>query len=103
MKKLDIKSEPIKAEGYLLPWNPSEEQPCFIQIENTIFIPLFSDEEKLQMHLEFVDYQHETSVKIITDTDDFLDSVKPYRVALNPRITIKGTTRFTEILQQPKV
>lgn len=96
--QLDIASKPIKSEGYLLPWDKSMDQPAFIEISGVIFIPLFSDEEKLNKHLEFTKYGFEVGIKKVIDTDDFLDSVKPYRVALDARPTERGTTRFTEII-----
>jgi hypothetical protein len=80
-----------------LPWNKTDEQPCFILIEDVEFIPLFSTEEKLNEHLNFIKYKFETSTKMITDMDDFLDSISPYRVALDPYTTERFTTRFIEI------
>lgn len=100
MKKLEIKSDPVKPSGYLMPWDKAMEQPCFIMIEDVVFIPVFSDEEKLNTHLNFIKYNIETSIKVITDVDEFLNSVQPCRVALNPINTEQGTTRFTELLIQ---
>jgi hypothetical protein len=97
MEKVNEQSPEIQKSGYLLPWDAEANQPCMILIENIIFIPVFSDEEKLNEHLDFVQYKHPTTKKLVTDTDDFLKSVHPYRVALNPRNTERGTTRFTEL------
>jgi len=96
MKELGT-STPIEKSGYLLPWDKDNDSPCMIMIEDVRFIPVFSDEEKLNAHLEFTKYKCTVSTKMITDVDDFLESVQPYRIALNPRATERNTTRFTEI------
>jgi hypothetical protein len=97
MKQLSEDSKPIQPSGYLLPWNKRDEQPCFIAIEGVEFIPVFSTEEKLNKHLDIVGYNFEVSIKMINDTDEFMDSVQPYRVALDLWHTERNTTRFTEI------
>lgn len=102
MKQLHIKSKPIKSEGYLLPWNTSEEQPLCIMIEDIMFIPVFSNREKYDEHMDRMGYRMETKIKQITDTDEFLESVQPYRVALDPRPTEYNTTRFTELKFEPR-
>jgi hypothetical protein len=98
MKQLSETSTPLKNSGYLLPWNSDENFPCLINIESIPFIPLFSDEEKIKAHLEFTKYSYNVTIKFVTDTDDFLESVQSsYRVALDPRPTERNTTRFTEL------
>lgn len=98
MKQVSDIPTPIESSGYLLPWNKAENQPCLILIEDAVFVPIFSDKEKLDAHLEFTKYKFEVSIKQIDNTDEFVDSVTPhYRVALNPRPTERNTTRFTEL------
>jgi len=102
MKQLGETTKPIKQAGYLLPWDKENEQPCMIMIENVRFIPVFSDKDKLDAHIQFTNYGFKPTIKEITDTDDFLDSVQPFRVALDPRPTERNTTRFTELFLQSK-
>jgi hypothetical protein len=97
MIQLNEQSKPIKKSGYMLPWDADAEQPCLILIEDVEFIAVFSDEVKLHEHLELMKYKCKVTIKLIHDTDEFLDSVQPFRVALNPWITERFTTRFTEI------
>lgn len=100
MIQLNEQSKPIAKSGYLLPWDADAEQPCMILIEDVQFIAVFTDEEKMQKHLELVKYKCKVTTKLINDTDEFLDSVQPIRVALNPWLTERFTTRFTEIKSQ---
>lgn len=97
MKQLSETSKQIEKSGYLLPWNADDDCLCMIEIEGIPFIPVFSDEDKLNAHLKFTNYAYHVSTKLITDTDEFMESVSPYRVALDPRPTERNTTRFTEI------
>lgn len=103
MKQLNPTGKEVEQSGYILPWNTSNDVPALIYIENTLFIPVFSTPEKYNEHIDFIKYPFEVGAKRITNTDGFIESIQPYRVALDPHSTDRGTTRFTEILPSKKI
>lgn len=100
MKQVSDKVKEITVIGKLIA-TFLNGQPVNVILEDTIFICIFSTKEKLETSMKEMNID-QYKIKEITDGPDFLDSVKEYRVMLDPWITERMTTRFTEIKHYEK-
>lgn len=89
----------ISADGCLIAWDVATDQPKFITIEGVVFLPIFSSEELLRDAQMFLGWEPDLKIKQIEDTSEFLESVlHKVRVAMDPKITPEGNTRFKELM-----
>lgn len=97
MKRLNQNLHEHDLTGKFLPWRLDIDQPVLLRIENTLFLPVYSTEEKLRSSM-VIARQTRYKIKHIDDGRDFFDSVKgKIRVCLDPWITPEGNTRFQEL------
>ena len=97
MHQLPIPDRHIVITGNLMPWRLDCEQPVLVFIEQIPFLPIFTTEARLRQTMQDIgisDYK----IKQIEDGREFLESViDQIRIASDPWITDRGTTRFTEV------
>ena len=93
--------EPIKVvnvTGFLIGVYVDTEQPVFFMLEGIQFLPIFSTVEKYEQAMRTACLPGPAKIKKITDHAEFLDSVNgKVRLMLDPWLTERGTTRFTEL------
>lgn len=120
------KFEAFKIEGYLIPWSPVSEQPLLVQIHGCedFFLPIFSDEDKLHAHMEYLHSKGMLPCPVTVDSlapnvlqvlghrpykikqvdaggqTDFLESVfeAGVRIMVDPRIISDNHTKWTEVV-----
>jgi hypothetical protein len=88
----------ISASGKLMPWK--DNQPVGVILENIQFICLYSTKEKLDSDMKEMGVSN-YSIKQIYDGVEFMESVRGYRVMLDPYKTLddnnRQVTRFLEL------
>lgn len=91
----------INVTGYILGVFVRSNAPVLFTLEGIEFLPIFSTKEKADdaMLIAFSPEERDKiTLKVITDHQDFIDSVKgKVRLMLDPWLTEHGTTRFTEL------
>jgi len=86
--------------GLLLGLFEDDNQPLLFTLEGQLFIPLFTTKEKYETAKQTAcaNIQRPIKLKVITDHDEFLDSIPTtIRIMVDPWATDRGTTRWTEI------
>jgi hypothetical protein len=98
MKALPSLPKGVNVTGMFIGVYLTDGQPVLFQVEDVLFLPIFSTPEKFEEAMEFAGVAKTCKIQLITDHAGFMESViGKVRLMLDPWINEKGNTRFTEL------
>ena len=99
MKRIGDKTVVHPVRGMLLPMNPSNNNPVFLELDGKLILPLFTSRDKFSEAAKWGGFEYARPNAII-NAQDFYDCVIlfkkrfPFHVAIDLHITPEGNTRF---------
>jgi len=99
MKKVTEKVIQYQIRGMLLPINPANNNPIFLELGGKTILPLFTTTDRFAEAAKWCGFGFATA-NVILNTQDFQDCVLlfkkrfPFHVVIDPHKTPEGNTRF---------
>jgi hypothetical protein len=96
---------PVDLNGYVFPWE--DGRPVFVLMQGSLdtFLPLFADEQALHRMMRHAAIRY-SSIKVVDDQGEFIDSLPLYlaggrlRIMIDPYKAANGCIRFKELIRE---